>query len=216
MKRKFSTLVLLFGIIYSCSKSDDVGPPQFAYAQPLEACFFQEGNSLAPSVDWNGDQGQFALQDLVESVTLDAQTGVISWDKTLAPGLSNFSVLASNQAGTRSTTVSIENILVGNFGGSYSLGGSSYDLDLNFTKDGTGTLVVHGPAFRQIEGSWTIEDGLFTGEFQDPEDSFTYFMDGELTITKTGAKIAGTFTASNGYVFIPGSFELFLVGVSPV
>ena len=211
MKKKFFYIVVLIGILYSCSKSEDVSPPTFSYTQPLTACFFQNGNSAAPTVDWNGDQGQFALQDLVEGVTLDTQTGVISWDKTLAIGLSNFSIVAGNQAGTRSATVTIENILEGNFGGSYTLGGTTDDLDLNISKDGTAVLVIHGPVFRSLEGPWALEDGRVKAEFQNPVDLSTYFLDGELMVTKTGAKIEGSYIVDIGEVFIPGSFEVFLV-----
>ena len=199
MKKKLLYMVVLTGVLYSCSKSDDenISAPEVTYQQTLTACLFQEGSSAAPTINWNGDEGQFGLQDLVEGVSINPQTGVILWDKTLALGLSEITVLAFNNGGTTTTTVTIDNQLVGNFGGSYTFETFSNDLDLNFSKEGTGVLVDHGVPLEQLMGNWTIEDGILEAVYPELDQPITHYIDGQITISQTGVTIHGKY--SRGY-----------------
>ena len=63
LKSKITLVILSFLTFASCSKDDDsptVKAPTVSYTTTsLDAAFFQSGNSSAPEIQWNGDQGNF-------------------------------------------------------------------------------------------------------------------------------------------------------------
>ena len=216
MKRFIYSILVFVVVLHSCSRSDDgaSGPPELNYNQSLTASFFTAGSSAAPTVNWNGDQGQFGLQNVVEGVSIDRNTGVISWTKDLALGVSEVTVLAFNNAGTASETVTIENQFQGDFSGTYTLEGTTRDLDLNFAPDNTAVLKTYGLIIREMTGTWTREDNVIKGDFDSPDEMLIYIIDGTLGNAKTGeigSRLAGKFGVGNNYAGVIGVFAAELV-----
>ena len=61
--------VLILGIIFSCSKSDEtktILAPKADYIKDVyQVAFHSQGNSTAPNIDWNGDVGLFSIQNAI-------------------------------------------------------------------------------------------------------------------------------------------------------
>ncbi|NAS11867.1 hypothetical protein [Poritiphilus flavus] len=210
MRNLLSGLLLLV-IFCSCSKSDDsnVSPPQFDY-ENLSAIFYVEGNSAPPVVDWHGDIGQFGLQGSNQGVDINPQTGVISWDKTLPLGVSEIQVIAFNNGGISSKMISIENMFEGNFSGSSTLELTTRDLDLNFSQNGSGLLISYGLVTREVPGTWNMEENQVSGEYPNPDEMLTYWIEGELIDSKVGPKIEGKFSVGNQFAGSVGTFAVTL------
>ncbi len=210
MKNKIVLLgILLVSTYCSCSKSDDViiAAPELSYVQEIKATFFEEGSTTPPSVNWNGDVGSFGLQNSTEGITIDQQTGIIDWGRSLPLGTNSIKVVAFNNAGTMTSTVQLENIFVGKFKGSYVHGGfspvgSTFAAEFNFKANGLldgaiiftdGDGVTSEPTL--IEGTWTIVGNELSAEYllkleilQTPK-----FIKATVAHSETGAYIKGRF-----------------------
>ena len=145
MKNRNNILVLLTTCLFwACSKSDEgsIAAPEVNYNQELTATFFTAGKSDPPEVDWNGNVGQFGLNNIVEGISINEETGVIAWGKSLPLGSHNLEVIAFNDAGSTFITIAIKNELEGNFKGSYlpsivKVGASDFTIALQFQGDGS-------------------------------------------------------------------------------
>lgn len=129
--------VLLF--LLSCKNDDDssgLNTLDIAYEQNLiEISFLEEGETAAPLVNWSGEKGMFSATtlpsseevDLVgNSIFIDPETGVLSWNNFLPLGESNIFITASNEFGTGMVTITINNVFKGR--SSFFTGGFNNDI----------------------------------------------------------------------------------------
>lgn len=124
-------------ILQSCSKEDDgprVAVPNVSFTNTqISATFFQAGASEAPEINWNGEQGSVTITPAIEGLSVDNQTGQLSWTNMLAPTQHNFQLVAANSAGQSITDFTIDNYLEGEFVGTYSTNGNSSEFYFKIT-----------------------------------------------------------------------------------
>jgi len=65
------------------------------------------GGSVTPTIRWNNDPGTFSISPTTTGLSIDATTGVISWDSTLTNGKYNLTITATNSSGLTTTTYTI-------------------------------------------------------------------------------------------------------------
>ncbi|PCE65802.1 putative Ig domain-containing protein [Sediminicola luteus] len=132
------TVILL---LTSCSKDDD-GPkfeaPEFSYSETTVPILFSTSGSLsAPNVNWNNAPGAFSISPSIIGLSINAQTGTLSWDRSLPPGTHQIVVTATNQAGSQDQQISLENPFHGIFTGSYvGSSGNTWFYELEFDANG--------------------------------------------------------------------------------
>jgi len=73
--------------------------------------FFQAGNSDAPRLNWNGNQGNFSLSSTIDGLSINSTTGVLSWTNSLPIGTHNIQIIATNSAGQTTSNITINNTL---------------------------------------------------------------------------------------------------------
>jgi len=134
LKLKITLLALTMLTFTNCSNDDDITIPTIAYTNTIyEVTFFQEGNSDAPNLNWNGDQGSFSLVSSIPGLTIDTTTGVLNWTKDLPIGIHTIQILATNSAGQTSSELTINNPLQGFFNGVINISSTNIlDFELEF------------------------------------------------------------------------------------
>jgi hypothetical protein len=186
--RYYTYTLLLIGTLVSCEQNDDPAPAQapsnFAYTNATaEAKFYEDGNSTAPNVNWNGDEGTFSLATSVTGISIDAATGVLSWTKALPLGEHQVQVLAKNSQGQVSTAYTLTNLPAAQFEG-------DYNFDPNAESPGTDNYYVFS----------LKQDGTMTGSLDEDELAGTWQLnaDGSIsgTYTYTGFGDSYDFTAN--------------------
>ncbi len=199
--------VLILAVLMACSKSDD-GPtaaPEVSYEQQIMAGFYTTGNSGIPQVNWNGDIGQFGLQKNIEGLSIDKNTGVLSWSKLLPVGKHEVNVIVFNNSGSDTATITLENPLVGKFKGdlfpSVTIqGNKNYILEFDFKEDGTLTGFtqltnkndeIEGPF--EFFGNFTTEKNEVHGSFQYEEVADPIPIGGLIKQTEQQAMLSGTY-----------------------
>jgi len=65
------------------------------------------GKSVMPTIEWNNDIGKFTINSTTASITIDQDSGVISWKSSLALGTYNLTVTAANNKGSATTNYTI-------------------------------------------------------------------------------------------------------------
>ena len=219
--------ILVLCLLFACSKSDDVkiAAPELMYNQNrYTTLFYDIGNSAPPTIDWNGDVGQFGLENVINGISIDSNTGIISWNKIVPLGENSIKVLAFNNAGTTLTTILLQNEFAGNFKGPYSpvlipIGATDFLVAFNFMENGTLTGVIsHTDVFEvvmseSIVGTWTIDGNEINGEYfyEQFEDSNPLFIHGLITYSPTEASIEGRFGSVLDHPEFSRPFEVDLV-----
>jgi hypothetical protein len=88
-KHLFLIGTVLF-LLNSFSKVDDrprFEAPEFSYSETtVPIVFSTSGNLSAPNTNWNNAPGTFSISPSMSALSIDAQTGTLSWDRSLAPG----------------------------------------------------------------------------------------------------------------------------------
>jgi hypothetical protein len=185
--------------LIACSKSegDNSTAPEISYDQTtLQAAFYQEGQLAAPMIDWNGDPGQFGLESTIKGVSINPQSGSISWDKTLPLGVNDITVLAFNNSGTTSTIIQIDNRFSGKFQGFFGtvilLGPDPIPMTFMFKADGGSTF---NPGFDEpLEGSWEIDENMLEAQYHPIDNPENHqFLKGAVIYTSTEAYVEGSF-----------------------
>ncbi len=193
---KLFLLVLLFTTI-SCSTDDDDGEevqnistPTISYASTtIEAEFSTPGNSSAPTVNWNGEQGSFSLVNTVPGVNINSTTGVVSWNRLLPLGTTNLQLIASNSAGQTGVNLTINTPLRGVFTGTYD---NSVFFQFEFMTDGTAIVNANSSSSPDVaSGTYTISNDEILVNYTYEGDSQFYSILGTLTQTETGAGLSG-------------------------
>lgn len=191
-KFKYLALVLVFIFSTACSKDDDspkISTPTVTYpSSTIEIPFFEAGSSAAPDITWNGNQGNFSLATSLEGLSIDGNTGVLSWTKLLPAGKHSIQVVITNSAGQKSMNLTLDNRLEGNF--SYKFQGScSYELQ--FMKDGALTVKNIGGTEVIADGSWEMNGMEVIGNYTFTEDNTQQSIKGVLKQTTTDVKLEG-------------------------
>ncbi|WP_417873849.1 hypothetical protein [Xanthomarina gelatinilytica] len=209
---KMIALALIATLTFSCSKDDDapsVEAPTLAYSTNIEATFFTAGSSAAPTINWNGEQGTFSLTSApINGLTVNENTGVLSYAKILPPGEHNLEVTATNSTGSNSTTVTVKNTFQGTFSGLYDgevdgeIGSPFYDIEMEFHPNGSITGAFIGGSI-SFNGNWELMEDKVYIEFDSDGSGGQYSILDEIVITDESVNI-GTTTLYDGYGAEPG------------
>ncbi len=66
-------------LFLACSK-DEESRIEISYDfQVLEIVFQSVGESTAPTVEWNGEVGTFSLKNPTDGISVDPNSGVLTW-----------------------------------------------------------------------------------------------------------------------------------------
>jgi hypothetical protein len=159
----FSLLMVLFLLNSSCTDLDDlISPPSdFYYLGSLPIPFYTHGSSGLPNINWGGEQGIFSLNEAYTGVSVDQQTGILSWNENLPLGENTVYVTATNLAGSAIATVLLVHQFSGQFNGGYNLNPSSTivtasNLTITFNVNGTMSITDSGAT---ANGTWSFESG---------------------------------------------------------
>jgi len=195
MFTKLVALLIIFSAV-ACSSDDSepvLAPSTTVTNTELTTPFFTEGETDAPTINWNGNVGLFSLGSNITGVSVDATTGIISWDKSLPLGTNTIQLIAINSAGQVSTDIILENQFSGNFDGAYNTDPSSTDVDLNFELNFNldGTMEAKTSETNIAIGTWTKSGNTITSvySYNDGASFFTVVTD--LTYSSTEATITG-------------------------
>lgn len=148
----------------------------------LSADYFKEGEGPLPEVQWNGNQGKFGLENTVQGLSLEVDTGQFKWDSSLPLGVHTVTLFAYNSAGKDQVATTINNQFQGTFKGTYQPAVAqanivSHNMEIVFETNGTFS------GFRQKE----MDDSTFS----EP----SYF---EGNYTRVENKLQGTMSLANG------------------
>lgn len=182
----------------SIACSDDPAEPtveaptlSFA-ATSLTTPFLTAGSTAAPTVEWNGETGTFSLAAAVQGVTIDASTGVVSWDPSLPIGVNTVDVVATNSAGASTVSLMIESEFQGMFVGGYNFDPSSQtttnDFEMTFNADGTMSVLDGSSAG---DGTWTLAGTTVTSVYSYDGGTSFFTVEGDVTHDATGATLEG-------------------------
>lgn len=198
--------LLFFLLSLSCSSDDDattasINAPTVSYTNTtLDATFFQNGNSTAPTIAWNGNQGSFSTATSITGLTINTTTGVLNWTKNLPIGTHNLQVIASNNAGQTIINITINNLFQGVFTGTYS-GSVFYEFEFN----SDGSLLVRANDSNNpstASGAWTRNGSNIITNYTYDDVGLEYSTSGTLTIGTT-AVYAGEYF--NGFGTVSGN-----------
>ncbi len=179
IKSKSVFLIVSLLLVASCGLLDDdddpVQPPSVTYSETtLNATFFQAGNSLAPEINWNGNQGSLSIATPVTGLSVNTTTGVLSWTKDLPLGIYNVEVVVANSAGQIIVNFTLSNPLQGLFTGTLTVSAGTGPFELEFYPDGNLTGSWLGSTFT---GTWTRNESTI-------EVNYTYDESGNLVSLK--------------------------------
>ena len=184
LKSKTIILVLTFLTFTFCSSDDDILAPSVTYSTTVfDATFFQEGNSDAPNLNWNGNQGSFSLATPILGLKVDSTTGTLNWTDELPIGSHAIQVLATNSAGQTSSNVTINNPFQGAFRGTLELNSKDNAiLELEFNADNTFIYGINnGTELQTGTGTWEKSANIVEGVFENASDD-KFVFSGKLTI----------------------------------
>lgn len=201
---KFFLFSLLITVT-ACSKDDGESndPLVVSYdSTKLTATFYEPGSSYAPSVDWNGSQGTFALSEDIEGLSIDNTTGVIRWSKLLPPGTYSFSVIAVNDSEQAVVNMELENPFQGTFNNMlFSDSNVSLLTTFSFKPGGYVDIEVESNEYDNCYStvSYAMDGNSIIVEFQcqhkSNETPSNFIWIGELEQTNASAAIFGDMVA---------------------
>jgi hypothetical protein len=160
--RPHHVLAVVSGLIVAACSDDPAGPnvgvPELTFsAASVATPFLTAGSTVAPTIAWNGGTGTVALVAPVTGVSVDATTGVVSWDGSLPIGANTVDVVATNSAGSATASLTIESEFQGRFVGGYNNDPGSEttadDFEMTFNVDGTMSTLDGGLYIGT--GTWT-------------------------------------------------------------
>jgi len=169
------TIIVLATIIFfnSCNSDDDatvIQTPSVTYSEMnINATFFQEGNSSAPTINWNGNQGTFSVTNTIIGLTINPTTGVLNWTKLLPNGTHSIEVVATNSVGQTTVNLTLNNPFQGIFTGTYNTTQVFFEIEFNI--DGTMLVRINdeinpdiGTGTYTISNNTVLGDGTFTSQ----------------------------------------------------
>ncbi|MBD1261680.1 hypothetical protein HZY62_13830 [Maribacter polysiphoniae] len=213
--KAYFVFFILIASLQSCNKDDApvVEAPVLSITPNLSASYFQQGESPLPEVQWNGDRGKFGLENTIQGLSIDSETGELSWDPSLPIGVHTVILFAYNEAGKDLASLTINNPFQGTFKGTY-LPSTSFSnilnrtMEINFIIDGTlsgytqtelddGTILE--PNY--FSGNYVLLDTKMEGTFEYEDGESTYPFDADLD---QQGKLTGQYSAE----FLTVTFEL--------
>ena len=192
MKITQSIIFVFIGVllITSCTEDIDdntvVAPSDFYYLGDLPIPFYTNGSTGVPNIDWGNEVGTFALNDEYQGVTINATTGVLSWNEDLPLGENSISVTATNSAGFAVTSVLFLHQFGGEFTGGYNSDPSSTtvtasNLIINFNVNGTLSITDNGETGT---GTWSFNpQGDLICSYTIPAGNFQLVYDLTYSVT---------------------------------
>ncbi|WP_299259317.1 hypothetical protein [uncultured Aquimarina sp.] len=208
---KYIGALLLFLIINACNNDDDTNGLRIVYEENfIETFFLEAGETLPPAVNWSGERGIFSATTLPNTapddlfnrsnLSIDEQTGVLSWDRSIPLGETEIFITASNSIESTTVIVTIKNTFIeGLFYGGFNNdvndnSNASFDSgSINFTKEGTaGLLGINDGDIFSMEGTWTIDESIMTVNFDTDNRVLKGYMNGR------SGEPAATFTGQWG------------------
>lgn len=195
-KIHYFSMLLIFIFATACSSDDDSGTntpnaslPTVSYANSsIDATFFEAGNSAAPNITWNGNVGTFSLAAPLQGLSINANTGALSWTKLLPQGQHAIEVLVANSAGQKSVNLTLENIFFGNF--SYRLE-NKCSYEVYFSKDGSLTVKYMKGQSVLANGTWEIQGNELTANYTFINDNEMNSMRAQVMHTLAEVKLEG-------------------------
>jgi len=196
IKIKYISMLLIFIFATSCSSDDDSGTstpdasvPTVNYAiTTINATFFETGNSNAPDITWNGDVGTFSLATPLDGLSINENTGVLSWTNLLPQGQHTIQVLVANSAGQKSVNFILNNKLQGNFTYRFE---NECSYELQFSADGSLSVKYIGGIDIIANGIWEINGNEIIGSYTFPYDNQEQSIRALLLHTATEVKLEG-------------------------
>ena len=149
-------------LLLSCNTDKDdntvSAPTNFEYPAGGPIPFYTHGSTGTPTINWNNDIGAFTLDNNYTGVSINATTGVLTWNEDLPLQENNISVTATNIAGTAQTTVLFLHQFSGVFNGGHNLDPNSTvipnnNLNITFNVDRTLSVTDHTET---ISGTWSF------------------------------------------------------------
>lgn len=219
MKKIFPLLASVF-LLLGCSKNDDavISPPELSVSSILSASFFQHGESPMPEVQWNGSQGKFGLENTLQGLSLNSETGQLSWNSSLPLGVHTVTLFAYNEAGKDLASLTINNQFQGTFRGSFQSNSTFTSvlfkvMEIVFKADGTfqgygqselDSGEILGPNY--FKGNYTLIENKMEGTLQYDGGSVNPF---EAVLNHNGqlAKLTGSYSIKS-FLNLTTTFEL--------
>lgn len=188
---KTTLIAFLFLTFSSCSSDDDspkVDLPTINYSNiVLDATFFEAGNSLTPTINWNGNTGTISLGSPITGLNINT-SGTLSWTKDLPIGTHNVEVIVANSAGQIVENITINNPLQGIFTGTYD---NTFFFELEFITDGTLLLRVDSETNPDLAtGTWTLDESTININYTYDNTGNEYSLSGSL-VTGANATYSG-------------------------
>ncbi|MCX2742707.1 hypothetical protein OO013_02455 [Mangrovivirga sp. M17] len=188
---RFIPFLMIAFIILSCSDDDDqILTPEVSYPQTtFDPTFYTSGNSSAPNISWNGNQGTFSLSKDINGLSINSTNGVISWTKLLPHGMHQLEVVVSNSAGQITIPIQINNPVEGRFVGTYS--GSTY-FAITFFEDGTADIEANSETSpTEASGTWDVVNDEIIVNYTYETTTEEYSVKGNITQTQSVAEFNG-------------------------
>jgi hypothetical protein len=220
MKTSLKIFNLLFAAImllnFSC-KSDDDSIDEEATLPVLtlsnasyDTTFFSTGQTNAPTINWNGNIGTFSLGSPSLGFSVDENTGVVSWDRSISIGSNEVELIATNANGSDSIIITVQNQFMGDFYGNYNYDPNSTSannyLEMDFNVDGSMGLIANNT---NAIGTWTHSDNIITCVYSYDNNNSFYSMVFTLNHDNTSAQLTGYWSIgetlqdpADGYVYL--------------
>ncbi|NAS11868.1 hypothetical protein [Poritiphilus flavus] len=205
---------LLLWMSLACSKSDDeISPPELRFSEEVITPFYTAGSSAPPMVNWNGNKGRFGIKNAVKGISIDSNSGIVSWKKTLPTGLNVIEVLAFNNAGSTSAFLEIEHLFHGEFKGLFDtfilVEGEPIFINLKFNPEGSCSYEHFSTS---VEGFWEIsKDSINALFFFEGEEVDQRFLKGIVVHTNEEAYIEGVMGFELGELLPTENFRADLI-----
>ncbi|TSE09370.1 hypothetical protein [Aquimarina algiphila] len=196
--------LVMFGLLFilSCKSDDDssgLNTLDIAYEQNfIETSFLEAGETAPPLVNWSGEKVTFSATTLPNTapddlfninMSIDEETGVLSWDRSIPLGKTDIFITASNALESTTVLVTINNTFVeGLFYGGFNddisdepnTSTTTSDGSLALSKEGTAGLLISSDGdIISIDGTWTIDESLITINFNTNNRVLKGIMNGE-------------------------------------
>lgn len=213
----YSTLLLLLALMISVScETDDndtgaTDPVIFIMNDEYSTNFHTPGESDTPTIEWNGSPGTFSITQPIEGLTINADSGKLSWDRTMPIGDLEVEIKATNREGKMSmTSITIHNMFAGTF-----IGGFNEDVNSNILSTEHTTIMRwdepsdHIGQMGQIisTGMWTRNGSQVKWGYP-LEDGRTIWFCATLVYDNSQAFLSGFISFTNDFTNPDGLFNL--------
>lgn len=222
--KKYCWVVIVTSLMLCCSKDDDtiILAPDLDVVPVLNTSFFQAGEGPLPEVKWNGNQGKFGLENTLQGLAVDAETGQLSWDSSLPTGTHTIVLFAYNKAGKDVVALTINNRFQGTFRGTFQSRTTFSSvlfriMEISFNPDGTFSGYeqqelnngnVLGPNY--FNGNYTISQNKLEGTLQFEESESVNPWHAELQSSSQNGQMIGSYT-NTSFLDQETTFELNIV-----